>query len=110
MLKVRRKPNLTPKHQSFLYQLEAVEAVKELEYAAVFHEQGLGKTKIGLDLVLYWLKHDVINSVIIITKKGLIQNWKDEIEAHSFIIPRVLDQDRNNAFHALNSPSRSHAL
>lgn len=106
MLKVHREPDLTPKHQGFLYQLEAVEAVKELEYAAIFHEQGLGKTKIGLDLVLYWLKNDVIDSVMIVTKRGLIQNWKDEIAAHSFIIPRVLDQDRNSSFHALNSPAR----
>ena len=55
MLKTYREANLTPKHQGFVYQVEAFEAVKDLPFSAVFHEQGLGKTKIGVDLVLYWL-------------------------------------------------------
>lgn len=106
MLKVQRDANLAAKHEGFLYQVEAVEAVKNLEYAAIFHEQGLGKTKIGLDLALLWLKNDFIDSVLIVTKKGLVQNWRNEITSHTFVIPRVLDQDRRANFHALNSPAR----
>ena len=49
MLKTYREADLTPKHQGFVYQVEAFEAVKDLPYSAVFHEQGLGKTKIGVD-------------------------------------------------------------
>jgi SNF2 family DNA or RNA helicase len=106
MLKVQRSASLDPKLQGFLYQVDAVEAVKDMDYAAIFHEQGLGKTKIGLDLALLWLKDDVVDSVLIVTKKGLVQNWRDEIAAHSFLTPRILDQDRSANFYALNSPAR----
>lgn len=49
------------KYDAFPYQKEAIEAVKDLEYAAIFHEQGLGKTKIAIDLILYWLKNTSID-------------------------------------------------
>jgi len=106
MLKMQRAASLSPKLQGFPYQVEAVEAVKEMEYAAIFHEQGLGKTKIGLDLALQWLNGDVVDSVLIVTKKSLIQNWREEIAAHCFLTPRVIDQDRNANFFSFNSPAR----
>jgi SNF2 family DNA or RNA helicase len=106
MLKTYREANLTPKHQGFVYQVEAFEAVKDLPYSAVFHEQGLGKTKIGVDLVLYWLSNDIVDSVIIITKKGLIQNWKDELAAHTHLEARLLSQDKRANFYAFNSPAK----
>ena len=59
MLLLKREPRLDPRHAAFLYQVQAVEAVRQLEYAALFHEQGLGKTKIGIDLALSWLKEHV---------------------------------------------------
>ena len=34
--------------------------MKGLPYAAIFHEQGLGKTKIGVDLALEWLKSNEV--------------------------------------------------
>jgi len=106
MLKVQRAANLDSRLKAFVYQVDAVEAVKDLEYAAIFHEQGLGKTKIALDLTLLWLKDDIVDSVLIVTKKGLVSNWRDEITAHSFLSPRILDQDRKANFYALNSPAR----
>ncbi len=105
MLKVHREANLTPKHKGFLYQVEAFKAVKDLPYSAVFHEQGLGKTKIGVDLVLYWLSNDIVDSVIIVTKKGLIQNWRDELAIHTHLEARVLTQDKRANFYAFNSPA-----
>jgi SNF2 family DNA or RNA helicase len=106
MLKAAREPDLTAKHKGFVYQVEAVNAIKGLDYAAVFHEQGLGKTKIGVDLALLWLTKDIVDSVLVVTKKGLIQNWRDEIHAHSHLEPRVLGQDRRLNFYAFNSPAR----
>ncbi len=106
MLKVHREANLTAKHQGFVYQVEAFEAVKDLPYAAVFHEQGLGKTKIGVDLVLYWLRTDTLDSIIIVTKKGLLHNWRDEIVSHTHLEPRMLSQDKRSNFYAFNSPAR----
>lgn len=106
MLKVQRAANLEAKRAAFPHQLEALEAIKDLPFAAVFHEQGLGKTKIGLDLGLSWLARDIVDSVFIVTKKGLIENWRAEIAEHSHLRPRVLGQDRSANFYAFNSPAR----
>ena len=62
MLILKREPRLDARQQAFLYQVQAVEGVRRLEYAALFHEQGLGKTKIGIDLALSWLKEGVVDS------------------------------------------------
>jgi SNF2 family DNA or RNA helicase len=106
MLRVQRPANLQSKRDAFPHQIEALETLKNMPYAAVFHEQGLGKTKIGLDLALSWLAREVIDSVIIVTKKGLIENWKREIATHSHLTPRIVSQDRNANFFAFNSPAR----
>lgn len=106
MLKVRKLASLAAKRPAFPHQLDALEAIKDLPYAAVFHEQGLGKTKIGLDLALSWLARDIVDSVLIVTKKSLIENWRAEVADHSHLRPRVLGQDRNANFYALNSPAR----
>ncbi|RUW94396.1 DEAD/DEAH box helicase [Mesorhizobium sp. M7A.F.Ca.US.010.02.1.1] len=106
MLKVQKAANLHAKRSAFPHQLEALEAIKDLPFAAVFHEQGLGKTKIGLDLALSWLARDIVDSVLIITKKGLIKNWRTEVASHSHLAPRVLGQDRKRNFFAFNSPAR----
>jgi len=106
MLRTDREANLTPRLQGFVYQVEAFAAVKDLAYSAVFHEQGLGKTKIGVDLALHWLRKDIVDSVIIITKKGLIQNWQDELAVHTHLEARLLSQDKRANFYAFNSPAR----
>ena len=71
-----------------------------------YSTKGLGKTKIGVDLILYWLQNDILDSAVVVTKKGLLQNWKDELAAHSFIEPRILGQNRRANFYAFNSPAR----
>ena len=44
-----KKFNLKSKFEGFDYQIQTLISAKNLEYAAIFHEQGLGKTKIALD-------------------------------------------------------------
>ncbi|MHB1101828.1 MAG: DEAD/DEAH box helicase [Devosia sp.] len=102
-LRRRSDLNLTARHNAFAYQLQAVEAAKDLLYAAIFHEQGLGKTKIGVDLALEWLRTDAVDTVVVVTKLSLVQNWKEELEQHSRLKPRVLDQNRSANFYAFNS-------
>lgn len=106
MLITTRKQPLLSKHQGFLYQVQAVDAILKHEYAAIFHEQGLGKTKIAIDLCLAWLKDDVLDSVIFVTKKSLIRNWQEELEIHSFLRPRLITQDKAQNYYAFNSPAR----
>jgi len=106
MLKVRNEAPLVAKSQAFPYQVETVEAIKDLIYAAIFHEQGLGKTKIAIDLALTWISAGVLDSVIIITKKGLIRNWEEEIPRHSHLRAKTLDQDPKTLFFGFNTPAR----
>ena len=101
---LKRPPPLKAKHEAFVYQLDAIRAVKDLPYAAIFHEQGLGKTKIAIDLALIWLQTDVVDTVIIVTKKGLVENWRQEVAAHCHMTPHVLSGDRRRNSASLNSP------
>ena len=105
-LTLKREPDLTLKHEAFTYQMEAVNAVKDLEYAAIFHEQGLGKTKVAIDLIVYWLSHQLLDTALIVVKKGLLDNWKRELASHSQLIPRVLTNNRDGNFYVFNSPAR----
>ena len=102
--KLRKPPSLSAKHEAYPYQLDAVRAVEPLSYAAIFHEQGLGKTKIAIDLVLLWLIQDTVDTVFVITKKSLVQNWIDELSLHSHVTPSVLSSNRHKNSIALNSP------
>ena len=101
---LRKPPKLIPKHEAYPYQLDAVRAVKSLPYAAIFHEQGLGKTKIAADLMLLWLREDIVDTVFVVAKKTLVQNWVDELASHSHVTPRILSGDRRRNSIALNSP------
>ena len=105
-LTLKREPDLTLKHEAFAYQLEAVNAVKDLEYAAIFHEQGLGKTKVAIDLIVYWLSHRLLDTALIVVKKGLLDNWQRELASHSQLIPRILTNNRGGNFYVFNSPAR----
>ena len=94
--KLKREPKYIAKFKAFPYQQEAVDAVKDLEYAAIFHEQGLGKTKIAIDVLLYWLSECSMDTALIVTKKQLVANWVNEFKDHTSIKPAVLNTDKNN--------------
>ena len=102
--RLRKPPSFAARHEAYAYQLDAVRAVHDLNYAAVFHEQGLGKTKIAIDLMLLWLEEDSVDTVFVVTKKTLVQNWVDELAAHTYVTPRVLSLNRRRNSIALNSP------
>jgi len=103
-IKYDKPLNVELKHKGFPYQLEAFDALKDLTYAGVFHEQGLGKTKIVIDIFLHWLIADYVDSVIIIVKKSLIKNWYDELSKHTYLKPRILDSNIKNIYYSFNSP------
>ncbi len=105
-LTLNQEPDLTLTHEAFAYQVEAFNAVKELEYAAIFHEQGLGKTKVAIDLIVHWLAQRQLDTALIVAKKGLVDNWQRELAAHSQLAPRVLTTNRAANFYVFNSPVR----
>lgn len=96
----------TATKRAFSYQNDAFEAIKDLEYSAIFHEQGLGKTKIAIDLSLYWLSRKSIDSVFIVTKKQLIKNWQDEFKIHTHLKPSLLGTNRGENYYTLNGISK----
>ena len=106
MIKVKKEASFASKHKSFPYQVETVEEIKALDYAAIFHEQGLGKTKIAIDLALTWISEKALDSVVIITKKGLVRNWEEEITAHSYFKAKTLDHNPKTLFYGFNTPAR----
>lgn len=102
----KAKLNYNPKKNAFPYQTQAFLSVKDLDYCAIFHEQGLGKTKIAIDLILYWLQSRDIDTVIIVTKKQLIKNWTDEFSIHTHLKPKVLSNNKGDNYYVLNSPAK----
>lgn len=98
--------NYDAKLEAFPFQYEAFKEIRDKEYAAIFHEQGLGKTKIAIDLLLYWLKNREIDTVLIVTKKTLVKNWVEEFGIHTSIRPKVLDNNKRSNFFILNSSAQ----
>ncbi|MBN2031585.1 DEAD/DEAH box helicase [bacterium] len=103
---LKREPRLEAKCEAFIFQREAVNAVQDLEYSAIFHEQGLGKSKIAIDLMLYWLENKLIDTVLFVAKKGLLHNWIKEFDTHTFMKPKMLSQNHMANYYTFNSPSR----
>lgn len=105
-ISLKNEPVLLAKQHSFPYQFDAVMALRDLQYGAIFHEQGLGKTKIAIDIFLYWLEKKAVDTVIIVAKKSLVQNWHDELAMHCSVSPRLLSVNRHENFYVFNSPVR----
>lgn len=103
---LKKEPKLNAKFEAIPYQSEAVRAIRDLEYAAIFHEQGLGKSKIAIDLMLYWLEKKVIDTVLYVAKKSLLHNCEKEFERHTFMKPKILTQNRSANYFVFNTPSR----
>lgn len=98
--------NYSAKLKPFPYQFQTFQTIKDLKYAAIFHEQGLGKTKIAIDILLYWLEKRDIDTVLIVTKKQLIQNWLMELNFHTYIQPKVLTNKKSDNFYVFNSRAK----
>lgn len=106
VMKLRFEPRLDAKREAFPYQREAADFVASRDYAAIFHEQGLGKSKIAVDVLLSWLVSSSVDTVLIFTKKSLIANWKREIAVHTHLTPAVLTESSRENYYALTAPTR----
>jgi len=60
------------------HQVEAFLLSRDKEYFALFHEQGLGKTKTTIDSAVYLYEKELINCLVVIAHpNGLHRNWTD---------------------------------
>lgn len=82
--------NFSQKTKPFSHQIEATEYVAHNLNSALFDEQGLGKTKIVIDALIRNIQEKTIDGAIIVCKKSLIENWRQEITQHSYLKSIVL--------------------
>ena len=87
--------NYSPKTKPFPHQVEAIEYISNRVTVPLFDEQGLGKTKIVIEALCNNMEQGIIDGALIICKKHLIGNWKDEIETHSHLKYIVLRGSAN---------------
>ena len=83
------------------YQKEGVESLQDLEYAGILHEQGLGKTRIGLGVALHWLRSGAVANVLVLTKKNIIDTWREEIEKHTWLEGYIIGRNPTQTSNAL---------
>jgi SWI/SNF-related matrix-associated actin-dependent regulator of chromatin subfamily A-like protein 1 len=80
----------SPRLKPLPHQLEATKFLIERDNAALFDEQGLGKTKIVIDALAYNFELGNIEAAIVICKKSLLANWQAEVAKHSKLKSIVL--------------------
>ena len=69
------------------HQREAFDASADAQNFALLLDMGTGKTKVTLDTVAYLFEKSAIEFVLVVAPKGVISNWRGEIEAH--LPPRI---------------------
>jgi SNF2 family DNA or RNA helicase len=72
------------------HQIDASRFIIDREWAALFDEQGLGKTKIVIDALAQMFASQKIQGAIVICKKSLLKTWEHEIVKHSHLKSVVL--------------------
>jgi len=71
---------VTPPYQ---HQIEGLVHIFYMYRAALFHEPGLGKTKVVIDLVRLLHKLNQTQVVLVLGPLVVIRNWGDQIDLHS---------------------------
>ena len=79
-----------PRTKPLKHQIEAIEFMRGKKNVPLFDEQGLGKSKIVIDALCCDIQDNVVDSVIIICKKGLLDTWQREVSKHSHLQSTVL--------------------
>jgi len=72
-----------PKMKPLAHQVEASRFLAQHDSAALFDEQGLGKTKIVIDALAQLFSAHVVEGAVVICRKSLLRNWEEEISKHS---------------------------
>jgi len=84
------KFDYSPKTTPLSHQIEAIDYIKNHDLVPLFDEQGLGKSKMVIDALCSNIKSKDIDGALIVCKKTLLFNWKNEILKHSHLFPVIL--------------------
>lgn len=90
----RGPQDYTPKTAPLPHQVEAIRYISERANAALFDEQGLGKTKIVLDALLIAMARKEIDAALIVAPLTLVFVWEQEVRKHTHLYPLVLRGSR----------------
>lgn len=83
MTRERFSFDYAPRVKPLPHQVEATRFLFEHDWAALFDEQGLGKTKIVVDALAQLFAAHIIEAAVVICRKSLLSNWESEISKHS---------------------------
>lgn len=95
---IKMKSNFSHKTIPLPHQIEGISYIESGDSVALFDEQGLGKSKMVIDAIVNNIRDNVIDGAIIVSKKTLLNNWKEEIETHSFLKVTVIDGSIGNKY------------
>jgi SNF2 family DNA or RNA helicase len=98
--------DFNPKTDALPHQIEAVEFVAGKPSVAIFDEQGLGKTKIVLDILLRGFATGEVDRALVVCKNSLLRTWQAEIEKHTHLRGVILSGDRTTTSRGLMVFSR----
>lgn len=96
---------LKPKTQPLPHQLEASEFLIKNKAAALFDEQGVGKTKEVIDSIIGILEKGDASAALIVCPKTLTYTWKVEISKHSYLKAEVIDGEGRDKGYKFMSPA-----
>jgi len=90
ILLMNKTQNYGARTNAMPHQIEVINYIYRNSTAALFDEQGLGKTKIVIESLCWSIKNGDIDGVLVIAPMSLLYNWEQEVIKHSFLIPIVL--------------------
>jgi SNF2 family DNA or RNA helicase len=70
------------KTKPYTHQLDCFEQSRDLKAYALLLDMGTGKTKISMDTAGWLFEKGEINFVLVVTPKGVTENWNPEITKH----------------------------
>lgn len=77
------------KTQPRKYQLDLFDKTKDKKNYCFLWEQGLGKSKISVDTACYLYQAEKIDTVVVVVKKSITENWADSVSGeflkHSWV-------------------------
>src|SRR3972149_9965961 len=88
------------------HQIEATSYIKQHSIVPLFDEQGLGKSKIVIDAMCFDIEQNLIDCVLVVCKKTLLNTWGKEIEKHTFLDYTILDGTRRQRGRSFMQPTK----
>ncbi len=91
---IKASQSYAPRTQPLPHQVEAIRYLLQTPNAALFDEQGLGKSKIVVDALAIAMRDRQVDAVLVVAPLSLVYVWQGEVLKHSYLVPMVLRGSR----------------